>query len=350
MASPVHSDDPAGIGVLSRRLAEMPFHLERTFNAPAVATPSSDGRCLVTGIGSSEAHARYLVWLLNRWGGPSAAFAPLSGLPTHPGGTDTRLVVFSQGLSSASRLAFDARTKFAGLTLFTSATEEGLARAGRPERAERLARLRGEGAEIASFEVENEFEILIRLIGPACGFLAARLWAGRRMGSTLPPLALSEVLELWHAATARAPLNAAEILGRAPSCGMHLVAGPNLYESGFNLVCKVVEGLFRPAPHLSELLAFAHGPFQRLAAVPEPVVVLHHANPFESDLADRLGVMAGSVNAPMVRIPLLGCPSLAPLEAEAALNPVVLRLAESASVNQRNWPGKGLDRPLYEYP
>lgn len=342
--------DPLGHQLLRERLSAIPRYLAETAAAvaPRPTLLERPKRIITTGIGSSEAHARSLVGLLNRRGGPPAHFVPiasfLDGLPC----PDAHLVLFSQGLSANVQIALRMRRAFAGLTLFTSATDAGLKAAGRHERAKLLATLRDEGAEIVTFPVDQEYEILIRVVGPACGFLAGRIWAGALLEKPLPPITPNDARAVWNQGLQSAPTEAFARCKEAMAAGFILLASP-LLDGAINSACKFVEGAFWPAPQVVDPLSFAHGPFQQLAASPRPVLMVFSNSTPEIELANRAADMCAAIGAAVLQTPLSACPTLAALEAEAALNPVLLMLCETLGVNQREWPGKGLDGRLYGF-
>ncbi len=347
------SSDPLGHALLAQRLASIPGHLEAMMrNPPRRAGLPVPRRVVATGIGSSEAHARYLVWLLNSFGDIPAEFAPLASFIHWPGpeARDCTLVIFSQGLSQNTRLVLNQRSHFAHTVLFTASTEAGLRAAGKADRAELFVQLRDSGVEFVPFQMEDEYTILIRTVGPACGFLAARQWAQTLPGSRLPQLHPQDVLAGYASAEAAAPVGAFTARQAELRNGFLLLVPPSLLQTGQNLVCKFVEGVYWPAPQVTDLISFAHGPFQQLAARPRLVVILHTATPPETDLAERARTMCVALKIEPIVIALAGSRTLVPLEAEALFNPVILRLVQQLGIDQLNWPGKGLDGPLYAYP
>jgi creatinine amidohydrolase len=342
-----------GHTLLAQRLASIPGHLEAMLrNPPRRAGLPAPRRIAATGIGSSEAHARYLVWLLNTFSDLPADFVPLASFVHWPGpeARDCTLVIFSQGLSQNTRLVLERRSHFAHTVLFTASTETGLRAAGKGDRADLFVQLRDSGVEFVPFRMEDEYTILIRAVGPACGFLAARQWAQTLPGSRLPQLHPLDVLAAYARAEAAAPVEAFATRQAEFSVGFLLLVPPSLVGNGHNLICKFVEGLYWPAPQVTDLLSFAHGPFQQLAARPRPVVILHADTPPEVDLAQRARTMCATLKLDPITVALAGSRTLVPLEAEALFNPVILRLAQQLGVDQLNWPGKGLDGPLYAYP
>jgi creatinine amidohydrolase len=345
--------DPLGHAVLAARLEAVPGLLRAMRDAwpsPSSRTSRSES-FVVTGIGSSEAHARYLAWELNRSGDP-AEFVPLSafdgtGAPV-PGASGRTLVLFSQGLSRNVRLVLAARRHFARVVLFTAASATGLIQAGHAERAAWLQELEREGAEIVRFPLQNEYEILIRVVGPACGFLAARLWLDSRAPASAAGASILESI-LTPSACPLAPFLAEQLPGI--SGGFRLLVPPALAQCSQNLACKMVEGLFWSPPQILDVLSFAHGPFQQLAARPAPVVILRPAaDAVAADQADRALTMCRTLNLPAVSIPLNAPAGWQVLEADLRFNEALPPLVTQLRVNQRDWPGRGADAPLYLYP
>jgi hypothetical protein len=140
--------------------------------------------------------------------------------------------------------------------------------------------------------------------------------------------------------------------GTGFSRGFVLLASPDLSEYLQNVVYKFLEGLFRPAPALQELLQFAHGPFQQLTASPRPVVVLHRRGGTESDQLDRIRQMCRSacLDCLSTASGLVSPTDLLAFEAEGLFVDALLDGIEREAVDQVAWPGRGLDGPLCDYP
>jgi len=360
---PSDGSPDSGIRLLRERMRSIPGLLESwgaSDEAKLAARPRLRPRRVVaTGLGSSEAHARYLVWFLNRFTDIPAEFLPTGALvePVDPARfRDRTLVVFSQGLSAAGRIAFGHRAGFDSTVLFTSATAEGLRRSGRTERLECLELLeRDDTVEIIRFPLEDEYTILIRVVGPALGFLAARLWAGsfaRPVDFCGDPRSLGiEAARAFRAGRDAGHEAWPRMDGAAFSRGFVLLASPDLSEYLQNVVYKFVEGLFRPAPALQELLQFAHGPFQQLTASPRPVVVLHRRCETESDQLRRIRQMARAacLDCLATASGLVSPTDLLVFEAEGLFVEALLDGIVHGALDQTAWPGRGLDAPLYDY-
>jgi hypothetical protein len=358
MASSSANCPDRGGPLLRERLESIPALLESWAASPEAARAArpqkSPQRVVATGLGSSEAHARYLVWLLNRFTDIPAEFLPTGALLSPDSGCrwqDRTLVVFSQGLSAHARIALGCRGAFARTVLFTAASREGLIRGGKQDRARCLETLEQEGAEVIRFPLEDEYTLLIRVVGPALGFLAARLWVGGLSRGALsgdPPTVGAEAAQAfrtgWSAGRVAWPRMEPAGFGRG-------FASPDLSEYLQNLAFKFVEGLFRPAPTLQELLQFAHGPFQQLTAVPRPVVVLHRAGDIETDQLRRIRelCLSASLTCHATGSGLVSRTDFLVFEAEGLFVEPLLEGVEQEGVDQVAWPGRGLDGPLYEY-
>jgi creatinine amidohydrolase len=350
------SADPLGFRLLAERVAEVPVWLATLFagcDELGTRNPESLKRVVATGIGSSEAQARYFVWLLNHCTDVPAVFAPLGSLAEGPseGTSQSTLAVFSQGLSSNAALVLNQAKYFAKTLVFTAATPEGQRRAGRVERAQLLAWLNSIGAEIIPFPIEDEYTILIRMIGPACGFVAAYRFVASLARTRLPPLAVYlPWLTRFSSGNFGAPL--VEAIRNDPETwkpgGLILLPAP-LLEFCQNVSYKFVEGLFWPPPQLVDMLQFSHGPFQQLAAQPRPVCILRGISALDIALADRACAMLTSIGIDPLVVNFDAPSVLGPIALELLFNPMVQELVGHFGIDQVNWPGKGLDGPLYHF-
>jgi len=341
--------DALGHDVMGRRAAEAwPLARALLLEPPGPEWRPGHGGVIATGVGSSEAHARYLVGLLRQHASVPAWFEPLSAFldPGFPGPATAgrTLVVFSQGLAANARVALERRRDFASVVVMTSATVAGQERAGRPERAVILRSLVAEGGRVERFPEEDEYAILVRLIGPLCGFAAAWRLASCVRGHSLGTAQdLVEQLDAWAAGPwPHRMLAGIEEALEAHRAGFVVATGPGLGGCAENVVAKFVEGLYWRGPRVVDLLALAHGHLQQLMARPEPVWVLG-----DCALARRVEEVLAGAGLPARRVPLPGRVEVAPLAAELLLNPVLLGLARRLGVDQVNWPGRNMDGGLY---
>lgn len=346
--------DPLGHELLSTRLDRIPDVIAGMLSrGPAPLAPASRAarRFIVTGTGSSEAHARYLAMLLNLHTDRAAAYVPLSGFVDSPPATfaGRTLVVWSQGVSPNAQIALRRRRDFAHCILFSATTPAAARAAGKPDRAALLEAMLADGGELVEFPLAEEYTTLIRLVGPMAGYLAALQFVSQLAECRFPPPAADAILPLLDATP---PPELQEAMLRLPSAfsaGFNLVTAAPISDFAQNLACKFMEGLFWPCPPISDFLQFAHGPFQQMTAHPHPVVILQGDSAAEAELVDRSVRMLREVGLGAFVVRVEAPPLYSIFGFEAALNRLVLAVQRHLRIDQVNWPGKGRDDQLYGF-
>ena len=241
--------DKSGHQLLASRLAQIPAVLAQMLaRPPAPLQPATLAAThfIVTGTGSSEAHARYLAMLLNLHTGRTASYLPLSGFTAahREAFAGRTLVVFSQGVSPNAQIALNRHREFARTVLFSATTPGVAAAAGKPDRAALLRQLLDAGGELVVFPLAEEYTTLIRFVGPMAGYLACLQFTAQLAGcrfrvppaeAILPLLAAEPPAELLQAM-----LDVPEKFAR----GFNLVCAAPISEFAQNLACKFMEGVF----------------------------------------------------------------------------------------------------------
>ncbi|MFT3781517.1 MAG: creatininase [Nibricoccus sp.] len=346
--------DPQGHALLERRLSQIPAvlagMLERGLPPLREATLSAE-RFIVTGTGSSEAHARYLTMLLNLYTERSAAYLPLSGFtPTNqPAFAGKTLIVFSQGVSPNAQLALRRRKDFAHTILFTATNPATAFAAGKKDRAALLQGLLDEGGELVEFPLAEEYTTLIRFVGPMAGYLACLQFVSQLSCCRFKVPPAADILGLL---AAQPPADLLDAMIGSPwrfSDGFSLVTAAPISEFAQNLACKFMESVFWPCPPISDFLQFAHGPFQQTTAHPHPVLILQGDAPVEAELVNRSLKMLRSVDLEAFVLRVDAPPLISIFGFEAALNRLVFALIKRFGTDQVNWPGKGRDDQLYGF-
>ena len=346
--------DPLGHDLLARRLARIPEIIAGMIaRGPAPLKPATLAaqRFIITGTGSSEAHARYLTMLLNLYSDRAAAYLPLSVfIDRHPDAfTGKTLVVFSQGVSPNAQIALNRRVDFTHCVLFTATTPAAARASGKNDRADLLQSLLDDGGELVEFPLAEEYTTLIRFVGPLAGYLAALQFTAQLAGCRFAPPSAAAILPLLEQP---APADLLDAMIRRPDVfaqGFNIVTAAPISDFAQNLACKFMEGVFWPCPPISDFLQFAHGPFQQMNAHPKPVIILQGDSPAEAELVSRSVRMLGEVglNAFVVRVD--APPLYSIFGFEAALNALVFAIMRHQQVDQVNWPGKGRDDLLYGF-
>jgi hypothetical protein len=346
--------DPLGHELLAQRLASIPDTLagmlQRGPGALGRRTLSTS-RFLITGTGSSEAHARYLAMLLNLYTDRAAAYLPLSGFVEAPPGAfrGKTLVVWSQGVSPNAQIALQRHREFEHCILFSATTPAAARAAGKPDRAALLEQLVATGGEQVEFPLAEEYTTLIRFVGPMAGYLAALQFAAALPDCRFPAPTAGDLLPLLEAAPPEDLHQAMLTLPSAFAAGFNLVTAAPISDFAQNLACKFMEGVFWPCPPVSDFLQFAHGPFQQMTARPHPVLILQGGSPAEGELVARSVGMLRQVGLGAFVVHVPAPPLYSIFGFEAALNRLVFAIMRHLRVDQVNWPGKGRDDQLYGF-
>lgn len=346
--------DRLGHELLAQRLHQIPDVLRGMFErgGPKLlpATAASQ-RFIITGTGSSEAHARYLAMLLNLYTDRAASYLPLSGFTQdhRPAFTGKTLIVFSQGVSPNAQIALRRRTDFSHTILFTATNPETARRAGKADRAALLQQLIDDGGQLIEFPLAEEYTTLIRFVGPMAGYLACLQFVAALSSCRFSTPRPEEILPLLDAEPST---ELVDVMLHAPerfSRGFNLVTAAPISDFAQNLACKFMEGLFWPCPPISDFLQFAHGPFQQTTAHPHPVLILQGNSPLEAELVERSVRMLREVGLDAHVVHVDAPPLTSIFGFEAALNRLVFRVMTARGVDQVNWPGKGRDDLLYGF-
>jgi creatinine amidohydrolase len=306
---------------------------------------------VTTGIGSSAAHATLLAHLLAVELGLPARFAPGGAFASPPADPSRDvLIAFSQGLSPNGRLAVANPAAWRGVILVTALT------AADPDldadRRDTLDAIERAGGRCIRLPGGAERGTLLRIAGPLAGYAVAYRLAeaiGRAAGLPVDHL-------LLDADAICARIDAAAVTIDALPAADGTLAGHLLFlaSGGYgalaaDLALKIHEGLGEPLPQLSDLIGFAHGPFQSICTREATLLVLQRAGaPLEDALLVRLRAMIDPGRHRIVILPAQLPGALALFEHEALLNELVLRAIAARGIDQARWPGGGRDRPLYD--
>ncbi|MBX3027401.1 creatininase family protein [bacterium] len=314
---------------------------------PAVPfLPRAARAVLVTGVGSSAAHARLLAHLLAEVAGLPARAVPAGAFLAGRADRRDALVVFSQGLSPNARLALHDVAGWLGVVLVTAVT----GRRGSAAARATLARARTAGARVVALPGGIESGRLLRLAGPLAGYATAHRLAAAIAAAAgveqpalrLAPTRIAAAMRRAAAAVARLPADLfdADVSAFLASGGYGALAG--------NLALTVGEGLLAPPPPVWDLLDFAHGPFQALFARRATVLALTRRDAAgEPELLRRAARMLDRRRHRLVALPATLPGTQALFEHQMLVDALVLRAIAARGIDQARWPGHGRDGPLY---
>jgi hypothetical protein len=308
--------------LLQDRLAALPGHLREVGERVTVATPPTRP-AIVTGVGGSEGPARMMAELLRTHSHASASFVPLSAFATDSIATQgMALTVFSQSLSPNARLALARAPELDEATLFTSVAHDPL-----------LARFEAHGGRLVRLPPATEQGALVRVIGPCVAMLAAAL----QSGAASPP----HVVALLEAMHGRALVPDVDCSGRVA----FVTAG------GYGELCRTVknvwlEALCVPEPPMWDVLEVAHGPFQQFFDSDIVLLALERVGD-ESLLFDRLEQMLVPGRHTLVRLRSSVARPVAPIDHVSRVVELACRELARCPRDLGEWPGRGLDGPIY---
>jgi creatinine amidohydrolase len=307
---------------------------------------------LVTGLGSSAGHARFLAQLLADELALPARFVPAGAFLGGPpeGAAADALVVVSQGLSPNARFALAEPRRWRQVLLLTSVGADSAS----AERRALLEGLAAAGGLVLRFAGEDEHGTLLRLLGPMAGYACALRLAR----------ALAQALGVPAAALACDPASVAERVARAPAAleaallelppaalaaPLAFLASGAYTELAWNLRLKWMEGLLRPFPPVWDLLELAHGPLQQAFPGAATFAALARPGaPREAELLARTRAALVPGRHHLLRLPSALPAPFAIFEHEALVNELVLRQMAVERLDNARWPGRGAEAPLYE--
>ncbi len=216
------SEAKPGLALLRERAAALPEAVSEAYAGPDPMPGLNEDAAssiVATGVGSSAAHARFLVHLLANEIGVPARFASPGSFVAAPGARarDELLVVFSQGLSPNARFALAHPEAWRRVVLVTATAPEGGTRPDAAEKHGLLERFTAAGGCIVPMPGADEYGTLLRLTGPLVGYLTAL-----RLAKALAPAraALPGIFSIpssrVRAAVAKAPGRVEAILRATP--------------------------------------------------------------------------------------------------------------------------------------
>jgi creatinine amidohydrolase len=323
---------------LVRRAATQPL-------PPLPFLPAAARAILVTGLGSSAAHARLLARLLAENAGLPARAVPAGAFVGGRADPRDALVVFSQGLSPNARLALHDPGGWLGVVLVT-AVGPRTRDAGKRAALQALDRA---GGRVVPLPGGEEAGLLLRVAGPLAGYavafrLAAAIARAAGRGEATPRLDPDRVV----AAMRRAAGAAARLPHDLLDGEIALLASGGYGALADNLAHTIGEGLYRPTPPVWDLLDFAHGPFQQLFAQRVTFLALARRGAAgEADLLARAARMLDRRRHRLVRLSATLPGPQALFEHQALLDALLLRAIAARGLDQTRWPGRGRDGALY---
>ena len=199
------SKDPLGHELFEKRILDSIEFAEKEILQPCIreTTNPLPKHWITTGIGSSQAHAQFLSYLINYFTPSSSEFIPTFEFikPIEKYHAQEGLIVFSQGLSPNAQIPLRQQERFDHTVLFTATTVNGAQKTGEPTRMEILNKLKKNKQTIIHFNPENEYELLARVAGPFNAYIAAIKFANAYISSEIPLIPTKNTPEYFQKIT-----------------------------------------------------------------------------------------------------------------------------------------------------
>lgn len=335
-------NEEKGHEIISRRIQDAPHYLFQLKTEALKLDSSAD--YIVTGIGGSEAHAQYLIYLLQRYHPDiKIKFLPLTAFQNYTK-NNSKLLLISQGLSPNTWGTLKA-WQFQDIILFTAVTLEN----SNKEKVEILKRLQRNHCPIYHFPLEDEYTTLIRTVGPLIGYyLFYKLFHPEKSLSLPDEKSLFATLK--NSASKAPPHDFYDSLKKNSQIILLSQYPHSLYFK--NLMSKLEEGAFLKSVRLVDYLELSHGVFQNV----EYQFQKGHTHHFilfknshtDEELLSRTKLMLGN-KYPCWEIESQLPEDLCILEYEMVLNHFILEWMESMHINQVEWAGKDRQNYIYDW-
>lgn len=293
----------------------------------------------ITGVGSSTAHAQYLLYLARKSGYSNFEYQPISWFENKYdyGMNECNLILFSQGLSPNAQILYKLYWK--NIILFTSVTYDN-------DNLEKI-KLLNKSSLVVNYPMENEYGALIRFVGPMAGFYSCNYFAYKQ-GWILSNSFFNKPINFDFKED---EINSVSqfITHNKPNIKIIFDVNEINKESLLNLQLKFLEGLFYPSlPEIVDILEFSHGFYQNALYQNRQgnknLIILLNPN-FSKNMMDLKKMMEGKcfiweinqTNGDFLNI----------IYYEYLFNEVIFRVIKNWNINQKNWEGDDASNPLY---
>jgi 3,4-dihydroxy 2-butanone 4-phosphate synthase / GTP cyclohydrolase II len=295
---------------------------------------------IVTGIGSSEAHARYLLYLLKAYHKDiSAEFVPSSGC-LKPKSPQTTLIVVSQGLSPNIMPVLE-NYNYQDMIVFTSVSSKNK----NLQKRAILEKLQDGECLLINYPLEDEYTTLIRTVGPLVGYGAIYDSVSRK---SYHSTSLDLFSLLTKAKDDLPNLNFMESLGKCSRI-CFLLSYP-LGEFFQNITYKFTEGAFVSSVQTSDYLSFAHGVFQNIEHQKkqdrDTCFIFIINSDFDRSMASHVDALLED-RYPLWKLSTSLPPELSILYFEMVFNYFILDYIKNKNIDQTSWQGMSRQEMVY---
>jgi 3,4-dihydroxy 2-butanone 4-phosphate synthase/GTP cyclohydrolase II len=299
-----------------------------------------------TGIGSSESHAKYLMYLIRKYPeikSKNLEFIPLIEFYDSDRVLNGTLVLFSQGLSPNVQIIFE-KYNYQSIILFTAITIHNK----NQKKLQILNKLKENNSNfIINFPIEDEYTTLIRIIGPMCGYLYSFKLIKELLNIQLDKKTKDSLYKLYINNEILVP-NEKFIGSLVKNRRVCILCDSESKKYIGNIQCKFIEGVFFKAFIVCDYFEFVHGTYQNLEynrnnGIITDIIILKRNR---EDIISKLQLMLKDYNIWILENDLRD--ELKIVHYEISFNYLISQIMNRLDIDQINWFGKETGKLIYD--
>lgn len=301
---------------------------------------------IVTGLGSSKAHAKYLEHILKHH--MKIEFMSIDDIYKYDFKYAYKLVIFSQGLSPNTHKLFEIMN-YQDIILITAITNTKIYEIVDPIKKSIIEKLEENECMMVTIPELNENDTLIRITGPFFGYIACHMIANC-IFSTKAKINIDLSKIRFNVQFADRLIK--QIMERNMGQIYILAESPIKYFID-NCLDKFTEGIFVSRPTLCDFTEFVHGHYQMLMSCPNPNLIIINVSAIEKYHHNQILIdkIKKSLNDKfnIWEIKLTMECDFQILELEYMFNLMIHYMICNLAIDQVNWPGKSSQSIMYEH-
>jgi 3,4-dihydroxy 2-butanone 4-phosphate synthase/GTP cyclohydrolase II len=329
------------------RIIQLPSYISSVINDKSIITSLSqlngyfneNDKICITGIGSSETHAKYLEHLISRY--HNAKFVNTMDVSNDY----TKLIIFSQGLSPNSHIPIK-KFHYKNTVLITTFSPQMNTN---ESKTIIMNKLQNDPTNIIiTYEKELHDDTLIRISGPCVGYILAKGMAREIIGIHNDINNTFNENELSNIFNHDEILSVNKLFINNIVTNKRLIIICTLPEKKYihNIVNKFIEGCFIDVV-VCDYVEFSHGFYQLLKNTNDThSILLVNNNPNNINNNFFNGIV-NMINGNPYHIMNIKDRANSIIEMEIKTNHIVLQLIQTMNINQKNWIGKDTQTKIY---
>lgn len=355
------SEGSLGHDILEQRLESIPSHEAFKFMPEITKTTDKwiDQQKLsnkkihftIVSVGQSKAHAFYLQHIINSYSNHTAQCEDFDSpfLNNPKKNLDASiLIMISQGISPTCQIALSKAKNFDSLILFTAVTNTNCNKS----KVAIIKKIEENNGLVINYPMEDEYTLLLRVVGPFFGFLACLYFAESfletKISNKFPIADFQDRLDRMR--DIKPSQEFIDCLAKDKT--VCILASQPVQKFAETLSEKLMEALYLNKPNAYNYLDFPHGIFQSLESIRKTqdkrccFILLHNGSPKDDVLVSAMNKMVGR-DYPVWEIKSNLDVDFQILEYDVILNYFVMGLVRNWDIDQINFETAGCPAPLY---